>query len=139
LVAEFPSGYSLMVCSSSVNEYGLPDVIRGHHATLHIGGANVDLKPEAKFSEEIDPESFKNLTPVEDVGEHQSNWIACVRSGKLPNANIELAVRVQTIVALGEMSDRLGIACHYDEKSRAVMDGTGRRIDLVTYGTLKPS
>ncbi|HOY56740.1 MAG TPA: Gfo/Idh/MocA family oxidoreductase [Verrucomicrobiota bacterium] len=139
LVAEFPSGYSLMVCSSSVNEYGLPDVIRGHYATLLIGGANVDLKPEAKFSEEIDPESFKNLLPVEDIGEHESNWISCIRSGKQPNANIDLAVRVQTIVSLGEMSDRLGIACHYDEKTRTVMDGTGKKVDPVTYGTLKPS
>ena len=139
LVAEFPSGYSLMVCSSSVNEYGLPDVIRGHQATLLIGGSNVELKPEAKFSEEVDAESFKNLTPVEDVGEHESNWIASIRANKLPNANIELAVRVQTIVSLGEMSDRLGIACHYDEKSRSVMDGSGKKIDPITYGTLKPS
>lgn len=139
LIAEFASGYSLMVCSSSVNEYGLPDVIRGHMATLLIGGSNVELKPEAKFSEEIDAESFKNLIPVEDVGEHESNWIACIRDQKAPNANIDLAVKVQTIVSLGEMSDRLGIACHFDEKNRSIMDGTGKKIDPITYGTLKPS
>ena len=34
LIAEFPSGLTLMVISSSVNERGLPDIIRGHQATL---------------------------------------------------------------------------------------------------------
>ena len=48
-------------------------------------------------------------------------------------------MRVQTIVSLGEMSDRLGISCHYDEKTRTIMDGTGKKVDPVTYGTLKPS
>jgi predicted dehydrogenase len=139
LTAEFPSGYILMVCSSSVNEIGLPDIIRGHQATLFIGGNRVELKPEAKFSEEVDPEDYPNLEPVEDVGVHETNWLSCIRSGKAPNANIELAVRVQTIVCLGEMSDRLGIACHYDEKTRTVTDGSGRKLDAITYGTLKPS
>lgn len=139
LITEFPSGYSLMVCSGSVNEQGLPDVIRGHWGTINIGGNKVDLRPEAKFSEEIDPESFDNLQPVEDVGVHQANWIKCIRENKLPNANIELAVRVQTIVSLGEMSDRLGIMCHFDEKTRTIRDGAGKQLEPITYGSIQPS
>jgi predicted dehydrogenase len=139
LITEFPNGYSLMVCSSSINEVGVPDVIRGHHGTLLIGGNKVELKPERPFSEEIDPESHDNLVPVEDIGVHQGNWLACIRSGKLPNANIELAVRVQTIITLGEMSDRLGITCHFDEKTRKVTDGTGKEVKALNYGVLDPS
>ena len=139
LIAEFPSGYSLMVCSSSVNEQGLPDIIRGHVATLYIGGNTVELKPERPFTDEIDPERFPNLEPVEDIGVHETNWLSCIRSGKTPNAGIELAVKVQTIVSLGEMSDREGIMCHFDEKTRTVSDGAGKKLDVVTYGTLKPS
>jgi predicted dehydrogenase len=139
LIAEFPSGYSLMVCSSSVNEQGLPDIIRGHYATLYIGGNTVELKPERPFTDEIDPERHPNLEPVEDIGVHQSNWLACIRSGKAPNGNIELAIRVQTVVSLGEMSDRLGITCHYDEKTRTITDGTGRKIEPAYYGVLNPS
>jgi hypothetical protein len=70
---------------------------------------------------------------------HETNWIQSIRANKLPNANIELAVRVQTVVSLGEMSDRLGIVCHFDEKTRAISDGTGRKVEPITYGTLKPS
>ncbi len=139
LIAEFPSGYSLMVCSSSVNEQGLPDIIRGHNATLYIGGNTVELKPERPFTDEIDPERFDGLQPVEDIGVHESNWISCIRTGKAPNANIDLALKVQTIVSLGEMSDRLGIACHFDPATRTIADGAGKKIDPITYGTLKPS
>jgi predicted dehydrogenase len=139
LIAEFPSGYSLMVCSSSVNEVGVPDVIRGHMGTLFIGGNKVELKPERPFSEDIDPETHDNLVPVEDVGVHQANWFSCIRTNKLPNANIELAVRVQTVISLGEMADRLGITCHFDEKTRKVTDGTGREVKPLNYGVLEPS
>lgn len=139
LIAEFPSGYSLMVCSSSVNEQGLPDIIRGHTATLYIGGNTVELRPERPFTDEIDPERFDGLQPVEDIGVHQANWLSCIRSGKAPNADIDIALKVQTIVSLGEMSDRLGITCHFDPATRTLSDGAGKRLDPVSYGTLKPS
>ncbi|HNQ88591.1 MAG TPA: Gfo/Idh/MocA family oxidoreductase [Verrucomicrobiota bacterium] len=139
LIAEFPSGYSLMVCSSSVNEVGLPDVIRGHMGTLMIGGNRVELKPERPFTEDMDPEDYPNLEPVEDVGVHEANWFSCIRSNKAPNADIELAIRVQAIVSLGELSDRLGITCHFDEKTRAITDGSGKKVTPLSYGVLEPS
>ena len=139
LVAEFPSGFSIIVCSSTVSEQGIPDVIRGHHATLFIGGNKVELKPERPFSEEIDQETFDNLTPVEDIGVHEANWFSCIRTNKLPNANIELAIRTQTVISLGEASDRLGIACHFDEKARKITDGSGKEVPAPYYGVIEPS
>ena len=139
LIAEFPSGLTLLVCSSSVNEQGLPDIIRGHKATLSIGGNRVELKPERPYTEEIDPEDYPNLEPVEDVGVHENNWFDCIRSGEIPHANIDLAVRVQTIVSLGEMSDRMGIACLFDEKTRTVKTGDGKTVNPPFYGVLTPS
>jgi len=139
VIAEFPSGLTLMVISSSVNEKGLPDIIRGHKATMEIGGNRVDVKPERPFTEELDPETYENLVPVEDVGVHESNWVDCIRANKLPNANIELAIRVQTVISLGEMSDRMGIACHYDEKTRSIYGGGDSKLEPVNYGVLKPS
>jgi hypothetical protein len=43
----------------------------------------------------------------EDIRAHEKNWFECIRSGKTPNADIELAIRVQTVISLAEMSDRL--------------------------------
>ena len=139
LIAEFPNGYTVLVCSSTVNEYGLENVVRGHMGTLLIGGSSVSLRIERPYTDEYDPETYKNLRPGESVAVNEGNWIDCIRTGKTPNANIDLAVRTQTVISLGEMSDRLGIACHFDPKTRKIHDGTGRELPPITYGTLKRS
>lgn len=139
LITSFPNGYSLMVCSSTVNEQGVPDVIRGQMGTLSIGGNKIDLKPERPFSEDVDPMTYDNLAPSEDVGVHEGNWLSCIRDGKAPNANIDLAIKVQTLVSLAEMSDRMGIACQFDEKSRKITDASGKELKPLNYGVLEPS
>ncbi|MHB8519703.1 MAG: Gfo/Idh/MocA family protein [Limisphaerales bacterium] len=139
VLAQFPSGLTLMVIGSTVNEHGLESIIRGHKATLYFGGNRVDLKPERPFADEVDPESYENLKPVEDIGEHEKNWFECIRSGKQPNANIDLAIRVQTVISLAEMSERLKIACLFDEKTRKITTEGGREVEPITYGTLELS
>jgi predicted dehydrogenase len=135
LVAEFPSGMVMHVTSSSVNETGTQELIRGHKANLFMASNKVKLEPEKPFSEELEPEEFTGFQP-EDVPPHEKNWFDCIRSGKQPNANIDLAVRVQSVVSLGEMSERLNIMCLFDEKTRKVTTGDGREITPITYGTL---
>lgn len=133
-LVEFPSGYQLMVCSSSVNEQGLRDMIQGHHATLYLGGNSVGLKPERPFADEMDPDSFDNLLPGEHIKWHEKNWFEAIRGIKPPNGGIELAVRVQTIVSLAEMSERLNVACLFDEKTRKITTENGRELKPITYG-----
>jgi predicted dehydrogenase len=139
LIAEFPSGLCLLVTSSTVNEQGLPSVIRGHHATLYFSGNRVELKPEKPFADEIDPETFDGLKPGEDVGVHEKNWFDSIRANKQPNAGIDLAVKVQTIISLAEMSERLGIICFFDEKTRTIKDGSGKEVKPLTYGSVELS
>jgi predicted dehydrogenase len=137
LIAEFPSGLHILVTTSSINQVGLPSVIRGHKATLYLGGDSVELKPEKDFSEEIDPEDFEHLQPAgEKIEEMEKNWFQCIRSGATPLGNIDLALRVQTVISLAEMSQRLNIVCLYDEKTRKITDGGGREVPAITYGTL---
>jgi hypothetical protein len=101
-------------------------------------GERVELKPQREFGEEIDPESITGLQP-EDPRTHEKNWFECIRSRKQPNANIELAIRVQTVITLAEMSDRLKIACVFDEKMRKVSTDGGTPVTPITYGTLPQS
>lgn len=137
LIAEFPSGLSLLVTCSSVNEHGLPSVIRGHKGTLFMAGNRVELKPEKFCSEDIDPENFDNLTAGEEIPVHEKNWFDCIRANKQPNANIDLAVKVQTVISLGEISQRLNVTCMYDENTRKITTGPdGKEITPITYGTL---
>lgn len=136
LLAEFPSGMQLLVISSTVNEQGIQDMIRGHQGTLYMAGNRVELKPEKPFSEDIDPLTIDGIKPGEDIRYHEANWFDCIRSGKEPNAGIELAVRVQTVISLAEMSERLSVMCLFDEKTRKITTGDGKVLKPLTYGTL---
>jgi hypothetical protein len=54
------------------------------------------------------------------VPEHEKNWFDCIRSGKQPNANIDLAIRAQVVISLAEMSNRMNMMCLWDEKERKI-------------------
>ncbi|MHC1765424.1 MAG: Gfo/Idh/MocA family protein [Verrucomicrobiia bacterium] len=138
LIAEFPTGMVMHITSSTVNEVGTQEMIRGHMATLTMAGNLVQLRPERPFSEEIDPETSEAFAP-ESIPAHHKNWFDCIRDGKEPNANIDLAIKVQTVISLGEMADRLNVTCVFDEKTRKITTGEGREIAPITYGTLELS
>ena len=151
LSAEFPSGLLLNVTSSSVNSKSPGFVIYGHQATLEIGdqGNVLQMVPERSFTDEYEGlseaerkemgiEPIKGLQ-VEDLRVHEKNWFDCIRSGKAPNANIDLAVRVQTVISLAEMAERLNVTCLFDEKTRKITTGDGKELKPLTYGSEKLS
>jgi predicted dehydrogenase len=140
LLAEFPSGYVLMITCCTVNGSTPGLSLFGHKANLNVDATagKVDLVPQREFGDEIDPENFANLQP-EEIRVHEKNWFDCIRSGKKPNADIELAIRVQTVISLAEISDRLKVSCLFDEKTRKVTTDGGTPVTPLTYGTLPQS
>jgi len=137
VLVEFPSGVSLVLVSSSVNARSPGFTIYGHQASLEIGssGERLQLIPERPFADEIEPESLDGLKPTEDIGAHHANWFDCIRNNKQPNCGIDLAVRAQTVISLAEMSNRMQIACLFDEKTRKVTTGDNREVTPMTYGS----
>ena len=135
LIAEFPSGYVMHITSSTVNEVGTQEMIRGHKATLTMAGNKVELTPGRPFTEEIDPYTSPAF-PGETLPAHHKNWFDSIRANKQPNAGIDLAVKVQTVISLAEMSERLSIMCLFDPKTRKITDGSGKEIKPLTYGSL---
>jgi predicted dehydrogenase len=140
LTAEFPSGYMLTVTCSTVNATSPGFVIYGHKGTLKLAdqGQSLDLLPERWASEEVEPAQMKGLQP-EDIRVHEKNWFDCIRANKQPNAGIDLAIRVQTVISLAEMAERLNMTCLFDEKTRKITDGNGKEVKAITYGTLELS
>lgn len=137
MIAEFPSGLTMIIASSTVSEHGLQEVIRGHHGRIEMGGSGrVELKPERPFTDEVESEIHSDLKPVEALGPHEKNWFDSIRTGKEPNANIDLALRVQSVISLAEISERLNIMCLFDEKTRRITNGDGKEVKALTYGTL---
>lgn len=140
LLAEFPSGLTLFVAGSTVNEKGVADTIRGHKATMNFSSSqnNVELRPERPFTDEIDPEDFSIGERVGSVPAHEKNWFDCIRSGEQPNGNIEVAVRSHAVIAMSEISERLSMTVLFDEKTRKLTDGTGREIEPIDHDTNAP-
>jgi predicted dehydrogenase len=141
LVAEFPSGLTIVIVVSTVVARSPGFVIYGQKSTLEIGtsGERIELKPETPFADNIDPQSIDGLKP-EDIGAHEANWFDSIRNNKQPNAGIDLAIRAQAVISLAEMSNRLNMACLFDEKTRKItsmMDG--KEVQAITYGTLAKS
>lgn len=136
LIAEFPSGLSIVVVGSTVNEVGLPQIIRGHEGTLYFGGNSVELRPERPFADLADPELYENVEPVVSVKNHIADWLGAIRNGGTPTGNIDLAIKGHTVVCLAEMSQRLGEMLHFDAETRTITTGSGRTIEPITHGTL---
>ena len=139
----------LTVSSSSVNAKSDGFRIYGHQATLEIGdqGNVIQMIPERGFAEEYegltdDERKTLGIEPIkglqhEDIRFHEKNWFDCIRSGKAPNANIDLAIRVQTVISLAEMAERLKITCLFDEKTRTITTADGKEVKPLTYGSVK--
>lgn len=136
LLANFPSGLSMLVIGSTVNEQGLGQVIRGHEGTLYFGGNTVELRPERPFADLVDQESHSNLEPTVNIPDHIADYFNGIRENRPTNGNIDVAIRAQVIISLSEMSERLGEMIYFDEKTRKLSTGSGREIDPITYGTL---
>jgi predicted dehydrogenase len=138
VLAEFPSGLTYFIVGSTVNEQGVPDIIRGRKATLYFSASQnkVELKPERIFSEEIDAESFDDGTPIGKIERLEKNFFDCIRHGGTPFCNVDLAVRVNTVLCLAEMSNRMGLTLFFDDKTRVIKTGDGSEIAPLSYDTV---
>ena len=135
LLAETPSGLTFCVAGSTVNEVGLPEILRGRKATLYFASGNnkVELKPERPFAEEIEPETFVGEGKVGDTGRHEKNFWDCIRSGKTPNGNIDLALKAHSMLALAEQSERQSLTLLFDGNTRKITTGDGRPVEPLSY------
>ena len=140
LLAEFPNGLTFCVAGSTVNEQGLQDMIRGRKGAIYFSSTanDVELRPERPFVEELEAEHFKDPKPLAQIPPLEANWFNCIRTGKTPLANIDLAIRAHTVLALAEMSERLGFMLFFDEKTREIKTGDGKVIPAISYDTVIP-
>jgi len=149
ILAEFPSGVLLSIICSTVAAKSPGFVIYGHKASLDIGssGESIQVTVEQPFAEggkfedaTLENQTIKGLTPTENINAHEKNWFECIRTNNpKTNANIDLATKAQTVISLAEMSQRLNMACMFDEKTRKVTTENGKAVKPITYGTLELS
>jgi len=140
LLAEFPSGFTLLVAGSIVNEQGLPDMIRGHRGTLHFASSQnkVALQPERPFVDEQDADEFMTGDRTESLERLEKNWFDCIRNGGTPFAHIDLAIRSHTVICLAEMAERLEQTLLFDADTRTIRTGSGKAIEPISYDSGAP-
>jgi hypothetical protein len=114
MMAGFGCGVQIFLAGSTVNERGIEDVIRGQKANMLLGGLKVEIQPERPFAEEIESKDETPADSGETHAKHQKNFIDSLRKNVPPNCNVELGIRVQTIVSLAEKSYRTGKMMHFD-------------------------
>lgn len=106
LTVEYPSGAMIYLAGSTINERGIEDMIRGQKANLYFGGGKVRIEPERPFADEIEAKDEPVVGPGENHVEHHKNLLNAIRTGAKANCDIELGMRVQTIVSMAEKSYR---------------------------------
>jgi predicted dehydrogenase len=119
--ADYPGKYSMLVQSSQVNEMGPLMMLRGTHATVHLGdewegpqGRNTNIAriiPETPFRDEFRKKWGKDEIVLENVGnegdqKHVDNFYDCVRSRQQPNCPADLGHKVMTTIDLSVRSYR---------------------------------
>jgi predicted dehydrogenase len=114
MMAGFACGVQIFLAGSTVNERGIEDVIRGQKANMLLGGLKVEIQPERPFAEEIESKDETPADSGETHAKHQKNFVDSLRKNVPPNCNVELGIRVQTIVSLAEKSYRTGKMMHFD-------------------------
>lgn len=135
LLVEFPSGLCMMIAGSTVNEQGVPQVIRGHEGTLYFGGGSVELRPERPFADLVDAEIHENLTPGPEIPAHVDDLFTAIRTDGDTNGNIDVAIIAQAIISMAEASNRYGESVYLNAENRTFHTGMGHELVVPTYGT----
>jgi len=110
--------------------------IYGHKArsNRHLGRKRHAASGKG-VSDDIDSREIPGLSPIKIFAVHEKNWFDSIRATKAPNANIDLAVRVQTVISLAEMSTPEG-GLPVRRENPESNDKGGREVQPLTYGTL---
>jgi len=124
MMAEFPDGSMIYLAGATVNDRGPEDMIRGNKACLFFGGGKVQVQPQGVWSDEVEEADLPVNGPGESQVEHHKNLINCIRNNQVPNCNIDLALRVQAIVSMAELSYRMSKMALFDPDAQKLIEPT---------------
>ena len=101
------------MAGSTDNDQGLGEIIRGHEATMYLGGNNCRIIPQSIFAEEIE-ETEEKFEGISDQDEHRLNWLHCMRTREQPRGDVTNATKVMVIVDLATRAMWEGKAFSFD-------------------------
>lgn len=117
IVAQFETGHQMFVCGSTCNNSGVETMIRGNKANIFLGGRNCEVRPEAPYSEEMDPLKVECPDIGDDQDAHRVGFLNAIRTRTKPDSSVELGMKVMVIVDLATRSMWEGGAFTFDPKT----------------------
>ena len=114
LNVEFEGEHTMLIAGSTCNAVGLETMIRGHQATLYLGGRHVKLTPERIFVDDVDPRDIQCADIGNDQDQLRLNWLKCIRSREPAVSGIDLATKMMVAVDLATRSLWMGSAYEFD-------------------------
>jgi len=115
LLIEYPENLTVAVLGTICNEYGLDSVVRGTEATLSFDRGGFVIEPQQRSSKHRVP-AGTDRTELD----HMRNYLECIRTRKTPNADIELAYRVQVPLIMAMRSFVEGKVAYFDAATETI-------------------
>ena len=137
LVADYPSGHSVVLSSSMANSRHIPGLIRGYEGTIMMvehgqfeGRTEfITVTPERHNAEAFSKKygSAEVKIKVEPRPSHYQNFAECMRSREKPVLDGLTAYKAMTAIAMSVESYRSGQALYFDEQKQKVVTKPPRR------------
>jgi predicted dehydrogenase len=121
IVAQFETGHQLFVCGSTCNNSGVETMIRGHKGNIFLGGRNCEIRPEAPWSDDVEPLKVECPDIGDDQDAHRVGFLQSIRTREKPDSSVDLGLKIMVIVDLATRSMWEGGAFAFDPKSMRVM------------------
>jgi len=121
VLAEFPTTGQIFISGSTINETGLPDMIRCNKGNIEFSGGQIRVTPQRPYADEVEETNEKVGGTGENITLHERNWQKCIRTGETPNCNVELATKAISVCHFAEMSYKQNKAVRFDSERMRVL------------------
>ncbi len=104
IILDYPNDYSIVLSSSMAQSQGVPDMIRGHEATLTFHGGKIRIAPEQIY---LDDFKYKHEgkevieIPTQPSSGHRENFLNSVRGREELRCPCDRGYKVMTAIAMG--------------------------------------
>ena len=118
MTVDYPSDHTVVLVSSMANRQCVPEIIRGHEATMYFENGGFVIRPEDEFTA-----TKKEQTVVPDAGvDHMTNFLDCVRSRKKTHLDADAGYRIMVAIDLGVKAYRQNKTMLFDPKKETVVN-----------------
>lgn len=120
LTVQFENGTNMVVAGNTNNELGFEKLIRCQRGNIYLNSRHCVIRPESKFTNEVEERTINCPDVGDDQDQHRLNWLKCVRTREQPSSDIEQGTKVMVVVDLATRALWEGGSFTFDPKTMTV-------------------